>query len=69
MFHIMVVEDDLNTRKLMGAVLKQNGYEPILACDGEDALEKMDSRHHDIQNNQIYMMRIHLFQRILTVAG
>ena len=58
MFHIMVVEDDLNTRKLMGAVLRQNGYEPILACDGEDALQKMDSNHVDLILLDIMMPRM-----------
>ena len=29
MFHILVVEDNPNARKLMEAVLKQNGYEPL----------------------------------------
>ena len=42
MFHILVVEDDKNTRKLMAAVLTQNGYEPILASDGLEALEILD---------------------------
>ena len=40
MFQIMVVEDDTNTRRLMETVLKQHGYQPILACDGVEALEK-----------------------------
>ena len=31
MFQIMVVEDDTNTRRLMETVLKQHGYQPILA--------------------------------------
>jgi len=44
----MVVEDDYNTRKLMEAVLTQNGYEVILANDGIDALEKMDKHHVDL---------------------
>lgn len=48
MFCIMVVEDDYNTRKLMEAVLTQNGYEVILANDGIDALEKMDKHHVDL---------------------
>ncbi|AGC68667.1 heme response regulator HssR [Thermoclostridium stercorarium subsp. stercorarium DSM 8532] len=48
MFSIMVVEDDYNTRKLMEAVLTQNGYDVILATDGIDALEKMDSHHVDL---------------------
>lgn len=58
MFHIMVVEDDLNTRKLMGAILSQNGYEPILACDGEDALLKMESHHVDLIILDIMMPRM-----------
>ena len=43
MFHIMVAEDDTNTRKLMCTVLKQNGYEPVPAVDGIDALDILDS--------------------------
>ena len=58
MFHIMVVEDDLHTRKLMDAVLRQNGYETILACDGEDALDKMESRHVDLILLDIMMPRM-----------
>ncbi len=58
MFHIMVVEDDLNTRRLMDAVLRQNGYETILACDGEDALEKMESHHVDLVLLDIMMPRM-----------
>lgn len=48
MFYILVVEDDINTRKLMEAVLLQNGYEVILAKDGIDALDKMDNHHVDL---------------------
>lgn len=29
MFQIMVVEDDINARRLMQAVIEQNGYEAI----------------------------------------
>ena len=47
MFHILVVEDNANTRKLMEAVLLQNGYQPILACDGVEALELL-RQHQDI---------------------
>ena len=58
MFHIMVVEDDPNTGKLMGAVLRQNGYDPILACDGEDALAKMETHHVDLILLDIMMPRM-----------
>lgn len=58
MFHIMVVEDNANMRKLMQAVLSQNGYEPILACDGVEALEILDRKHVDLIVLDIMMPRM-----------
>ena len=58
MFQIMVVEDDTNTRRLMETVLKQHGYQPILACDGVEALEKMESRHVDLIVLDLMMPRL-----------
>ena len=34
MFDILIVEDDINTQKLMCAVLKRGGYNPYTAKDG-----------------------------------
>ncbi len=48
MFQILVVEDDANTRKLMEAVLKENGFHPITACNGLDALKMLDRCHVDL---------------------
>ncbi|MFB7158420.1 response regulator transcription factor [Lysinibacillus sp. NPDC056232] len=48
MFKILVVEDDTNTRKLMCAVLKQNGFETYGAEDGNIALNLMDNQHFDL---------------------
>lgn len=48
MFNIMVVEDNKNTRKLMEVVLLENGYNPILAKDGVEALEILDRDHIDL---------------------
>ena len=58
MFHILVVEDNANMRKLMQAVLSQNGYEPILACDGVEALELLDKKHVDLIVLDIMMPRM-----------
>lgn len=58
MFNILVVEDDKNTRLLMEAVLKQYGYNPILAADGEDALEIMDHKHVDLVLLDVMMPRM-----------
>jgi len=57
-FHILVVEDNANMRKLMQAVLSQNGYEPILACDGVEALELLDKKHVDLIVLDIMMPRM-----------
>ena len=48
MFQILVVEDDANTRKLMEAVLMQYGYQPVLARDASQALQRLESHHIDL---------------------
>ena len=40
MFHILVVDDDKNTRLLLKAVLESEGYTVYAAQNGEDALPK-----------------------------
>lgn len=71
MFNILVVEDDKNTRLLMEAVLKQYGYNPILAADGEDALEIMDHKHVDLVLLDVMMPRMdgYEFAKILRDGG
>ena len=58
MFDILVVEDDRNTRLLMEAVLKRGGYNPILASDGEEALDIMDHKHVDLVLLDIMMPKM-----------
>jgi Response regulators consisting of a CheY-like receiver domain and a winged-helix DNA-binding domain len=48
MFHILVVEDDKSTRKLIEAVLKRDGYSVHTAENGIAALELMDTQHIDL---------------------
>ena len=71
MFHILVVEDNDNTRKLMQAVLSQNGYEPIPARDGEEALEILDRKHVDLIVLDIMMPRMdgYEFTETLRASG
>lgn len=71
MFQIMVVEDDNNTRRLMATVLRQNGYEPVCARDGVEALEMMDSHHVDLIVLDIMMPRMdgYEFTRTLRENG
>lgn len=48
MFHILVVDDDTNTRILMRAVLEGAGYAVSLAEDGQAALAVLDKTHIDL---------------------
>jgi len=55
MFRILVVEDDPNIRKLIEAVLLDEGYTPILAKDGQEALDLIDQQHIDLMITDIMM--------------
>lgn len=48
MFQILVVEDDKNSRRLMESVLASNGYQPILAKDGLEALNVLNHKQIDL---------------------
>lgn len=71
MFQILVVEDDKNVRRLMETVLTRYGYEPLLACDGYDALEVLDRKHVDLIILDVMMPRMdgYEFTNTLRSAG
>ena len=48
MFHILVVDDDKNTRKLIEAVLRRENFTVSTSENGKDALEKLDGEHIDL---------------------
>ena len=48
MFHILVVEDDKNTRLLLKAVLEAENYTVSTAENGEEALSVMEHSHIDL---------------------
>jgi len=58
MFNILVVEDDFNTRKLIAKLLKNNGYNPILAEDGQDALVVLGAHQIDLAIIDIMMPKM-----------
>lgn len=62
MFRILVVEDDKNVRKLLCAVLKQNGFEALQAEDGLVALDVMHKEHVDLVVVDLMMPRMDGYQ-------
>ncbi len=46
--NILVVDDDIAIRELVGKILEPEGHEVTLAQDGEDALEKFKRTWHEI---------------------
>jgi len=58
MFHILVVDDDKNTRRLMQAVLQADGYAVTTAENGAEALEVMDQETVDLVVLDIMMPKM-----------
>lgn len=62
MLRIMIVDDNENTRKLTEAVLRQNGYNTVCACDGEEGIEIMDKVHIDLIILDVMMPKMNGFE-------
>ena len=64
MFQILVVEDDAQLQQLFCRVLSRNGYTPIPAGDGQEALEKLEHEHVDLIISDIMMPRLNGYQLV-----
>ena len=71
MFHILVVDDDKNTRLYLSAVLQGAGYTVSVAEDGRAALALLDREHVDLAVLDVMMPKIdgYEFTRILREGG
>ena len=67
MFHLLVVDDDKNTRLFLTALLEEAGYTVTAASNGEEALEMMDRAHIDLVVLDIMMPKMdgYEFTRLL----
>ena len=71
MFHVLVVDDDKNTRLLMRALLEGEHYTVTLAANGEEALSAMERNHVDLVVLDLMMPRMdgYEFTRELRAAS
>ncbi len=71
MLKILVAEDDPSTSKLLCAILKLNGYDPVSARDGEEALDIMDHQHIDLMISDVMMPKMDGFEltKIIRESG
>lgn len=67
MFNILVVEDDKNTRKLLSAILSNNGYNVLTATDGEDALSVLEHSHVDLMVIDVMMPKMDGYELTATL--
>lgn len=58
MVHILVVDDDKNTRRFMKAVLEEEQYIVLTASNGVEALDVLDTTHIDLVVLDIMMPKM-----------
>ena len=69
MFRIMVVEDDAELRQLFCRVLSRNGFSPLEASDGIDALELLEHHAVDLIVSDIMMPRMDGYALVRTLRS
>ena len=69
MFHLLVVDDDKNTRLLLRAVLEAERYIVSDAENGEEALAVMDREHIDLVVLDVMMPKLDGYAFAETLRG
>lgn len=67
--NILIADDEVAIRKLVGEILAGDGHEITLAEDGEDALEKFKRSWHDIVFSDIRMPKMNGIELLAAVKG
>lgn len=55
---VLLAEDHTDLRRLIEMHLDQGGFDVVQACDGQDALEKIDDAHPDVLVTDMRMPRL-----------
>jgi chemosensory pili system protein ChpA (sensor histidine kinase/response regulator) len=60
----LIIDDSLSVRKFVSSVLERNNYSTVLASNGPEALEKLESEQFDIIITDLEMPKMHGFELI-----
>ncbi|MHA1186104.1 MAG: response regulator [Candidatus Heimdallarchaeota archaeon] len=66
---ILVMDDDNNTREVLGEILKTLGYDPHFAKDGEEAYELYKDSMNESKKFNVVLMDLNVKQGIGGVEG
>ncbi|MBF0569369.1 MAG: response regulator transcription factor [Candidatus Omnitrophica bacterium] len=64
---ILIADDDKTLAKLMGSFLEENGYQVVLAYDGEEALKKVQYEMPDLILLDVVMPKINGYSFLFEV--
>ena len=67
--NILIADDDVAIRELVGEILGGEGHEVTLAEDGEDALEKFKRSWHEIVFSDIRMPKMNGIELLAAIKG
>ena len=66
---ILVVDDSMSQRMIVGALLSKQGHAVIMACDGEEAVRKARSEMPDLIIMDIIMPGLNGFQATRAITN
>ncbi len=68
MAHVLIVDDELNIRRVLAAMLKREGYEVTTASDGEQALAVLQKTPVEVVVTDLVMPRLNGLELLQRVA-
>lgn len=68
-FKILIVEDDFINQKVIGKVLTKMGYQPDIANNGIEALEKIDEQSYDLVFMDVQMPEMDGYETTINIRN
>ncbi|PID58629.1 hypothetical protein CSB45_03540 [candidate division KSB3 bacterium] len=66
---LLLVDDSISIRKIIGMLLEKAGYEVDTAVDGVDAVEKCSEKNYDLIVTDLEMPRMHGYELIAEIRS